>query len=265
LNEIKRNFSDIYPSNNTRKSMLKEKVIVITGASSGIGEATALLLAEKGVRLALMARREDRMQLLAEKVEALGSETLVIKVDIAVRDQVAEAFKKVFDHWGRVDVLINNAGLMPVSYLDKLKIDEWDRMIDVNLKGLLYCIAGVLPGMKSQGGGHIVNISSVAGRRVWPGFAVYNATKFGVTALSEAMRMELTPTMNIKVTVVEPGAVATELTTTITDQDILEGFSKRTGMVPLQADDIARAIKYAITQPENVNVSEVLVMPRTQM
>ncbi|MDP3461170.1 MAG: SDR family oxidoreductase [Bacteroidales bacterium] len=245
--------------------MLKDKVIVITGASSGIGEATALMLAEQNVKLVLMARRIDRLNEIADKVKSIGSEAFVVKVDLAVRDEVAKAFQTVHEKWGRVDILINNAGLMPVSYLDKLKIDEWDRMIDVNLKGLLYCVAGVLPGMKDVGSGHIVNVSSVAGRRVWPGFAVYNATKFGVTALSEAMRMELTPTYNIKVTVIEPGAVATELTQTITDQDILASFAKRNGMIPLQAEDIARAIKYAITQPDQVNVSEVLVMPRTQM
>lgn len=245
--------------------MLKGKVIVITGASSGIGEATAIMLAEQEVKIVLMSRRVERMNETAKKIEQLGSQAYVVGVDLAVRAEVEAAFIKIINHWGRVDVLINNAGLMPVSFLDKLKIDEWDRMIDVNLKGLLYCIAGVLPGMKLQRSGHIVNVSSVAGRRVWPGFAVYNATKFGVTALSEAMRMELTPTMNIKVSVIEPGAVATELTQTITDQDILDSFAKRNGMIPLQADDIARAIKYAITQPENVNVSEVLVMPRTQM
>jgi NADP-dependent 3-hydroxy acid dehydrogenase YdfG len=137
-------------------------------------------------------------------------------------------------------------------------------MIDVNLKGLLYCVAGVLTGMKERKSGHIINVSSVAGRRVWPGFAVYNATKFGVTALSEAMRMELTPTFNIRITVIEPGAVATELTQTITDQDILDSFAKRR-ITPLQANDIARAIKYAVTQPEHVNVSEVVVMPSAQM
>lgn len=245
--------------------ILLNKVIVITGASSGIGEATALLLAEQKAKLVLMARREDKMLALKPQLEELGAEVMVVKVDISVREQVMQGFAQVLDRWGKVDVLVNNAGLMPVSYLDKLKIDEWDRMIDVNLKGLLYCIAAVLPGMKQARNGHIVNVSSVAGRRVWPGFAVYNATKFGVTALSEAMRMELTPTLNIKVTVIEPGAVTTELTHTITDQDILDSFAKRSGMVPLQAIDIARAIKYAVTQPEHVNVSEVLVMPSTQM
>lgn len=244
---------------------LISKVVVITGASSGIGEATARLLAEQKTRLVLMARREDRMNALKPELEDLGAEVMVVKVDVSQREQVMQGFAKVFERWGKVDVLVNNAGLMPVSYLDKLKIDEWDRMIDVNLKGLLYCVAAVLPTMKDARNGHIVNVSSVAGRRVWPGFAVYNATKFGVTALSEAMRMELTPSFNIKVTVVEPGAVTTELTQTITDQDILDSFAKRSGMVPLQAMDIARAIKYAITQPENVNVSEVLVMPSTQM
>lgn len=244
--------------------MLKDKVIVVTGASSGIGEATALLLAEQGVKLVLMARRKERLEALAQKVNALGSEAMVIPVDLVNRDQVLEAFNQVRSRFGHVDVLINNAGLMPVSFMDKLKLDEWDRMIDVNLKGLLYCIAGVLTGMKERKSGHIINVSSVAGRRVWPGFAVYNATKFGVTALSEAMRMELTPTYNIRITVIEPGAVATELTQTITDQDILDSFAKRR-ITPLQANDIARAIKYAVTQPEHVNVSEVVVMPSAQM
>lgn len=243
--------------------MLKDKVIVITGASSGIGEATALLLAEHNVKLVLMARRKERLVALAQKIEALGSTAWVVPVDLIQRQQVLDAFEQVHQQFGRVDILVNNAGLMPVSFMDKLKIDEWDRMIDVNLKGLLYCIAGVLTGMKERRSGHIINISSVAGRRVWPGFAVYNATKFGVTALSEAMRMELTPTFNIRVTVIEPGAVATELTQTITDNDILESFAKRS-ITPLHAQDIARAIKYAITQPNNVNVSEVVVMPSSQ-
>jgi NADP-dependent 3-hydroxy acid dehydrogenase YdfG len=251
---------------NSKQMNKANKVIAITGASSGIGEATALLLAKTKVKLALIARRVDKLKALAAKVESLGAEVLVVEMDVVDRKQVAKGFETIFSKWGRVDVLINNAGVMPVSYMDKLKVDEWDRMIDVNLKGLLYCIAAVLPQMKKQGRGHIVNISSVAGRKVWPGFAVYNATKFGVTALSEAMRMELTPTMNIKVTVVEPGAVATELTHTITDQDILDSFAKRGGsMVPLESVDIAKAIEYAISQPDHVNVGEVLVMPRTQM
>ncbi len=245
--------------------MIDKKVVAITGAFSGIGEATALRLAKPGMKLVLMARRFDRLEKLAEAVTAKGAEALAIKVDVADRASVEEGFEKAIEKWGTIDVLVNNAGLMPVSYLDKLKVDEWDRMVDVNLKGVLYCIASVLPVMKRRGGGHIVNVSSVAGRRVWPGFAVYNATKFAVTALSEAMRMELAPSMNIKVTVIEPGAVATELTHTITDQDILDSFAKRVGqMVPLESDDIARAIEYAISQPDHVNVSEVLVMPRNQ-
>ena len=246
---------------------LENKVVVITGASSGIGAATAKKIAADGARLVLIARREERLQELAQELmDTYKTESMIIKLDITERESVINAFKEIADSFGRIDVLVNNAGLMPVSYMDKLKIDEWDRMIDVNLKGLLYCIAGTLPVMKNQGGGHIVNISSVAGRKVWPGFAVYNATKFAVTALSEAMRMELTPSMNIKVTAIEPGAVATELTQTITDQDILESFSKRVGdMIPLAAEDIANAIYYAITQPAEVMISEVLVMPRKQM
>lgn len=246
---------------------LKDKVVVITGASSGIGEATAMRLAADGAKLVLMARREERLQELAQKLmDQHQTDSMVVKLDVTDRNAVLEAFEEVKKNYGRIDVLINNAGLMPVSFLDKLKIDEWDRMIDVNLKGLLYCIAGALPVMKAQQSGHIVNISSVAGRRVGPGFAVYNATKFAVTALSEAMRMELTPTMNIKVTVIEPGAVATELTQTITDKDILDSFSKfANNLVPLEADDIARSIHYAVSQPDEVMVSEILVMPRRQM
>lgn len=246
---------------------LKDKVVVITGASSGIGEATAMRLAADGAKLVLMARREERLQELVEKLmDKYQTDSMVVKLDVTDRTAVLEAFEEVKKTYGRIDVLINNAGLMPVSFLDKLKIDEWDRMIDVNLKGLLYCIAGVLPLMKAQQSGHIVNISSVAGRRVGPGFAVYNATKFAVTALSEAMRMELTPTMNIKVSVIEPGAVATELTHTITDTDILDSFKQSSNsLIPLEADDIARSIQYAISQPDEVMVSEILVMPRRQM
>jgi len=256
-----------FNSQSLKNTRMKDKVIVITGASSGIGEATAHKLAEAGAKLVLIARREERLQALAQKLmDSYQTESMVVKLDVADRKAVKVAFENIIAHMGRIDVLVNNAGLMPVSFMEKLKIDEWDRMIDVNLKGLLYCIAGVLPQMKQQGGGHIVNISSVAGRRVWPGFAVYNATKFGVTALSEAMRMELTPTMNIKVTAIEPGAVATELTQTITDQDILNDFGKRAGkMVPLAPEDIASAIYYALSQPTEVMVGEVLVMPRQQM
>ncbi len=243
---------------------MQDKIIIVTGASSGIGEATVLLLAEHQVHLVLMARREDRLNQLAEKVRSLGSTAMVVAVDIADRAAVAKAFELVVNNFQRIDVLINNAGLMPISFLDKLKIDEWDRMIDVNLKGLLYCVAGVLPTMKAQQSGHIINVSSVAGRRVAPGFAVYNATKFAVSALSEAMRMELTPTSNIRVTVIEPGAVATELTLSITDEDILKAFGQPSGSKPIQPDAIARAIEYAILQPENVNISGMVVMPSTE-
>ncbi len=243
---------------------MQDKIIIVTGASSGIGEATALLLAEHQVHLVLMARREDRLNQLAEKVRSLGSTAMVVAVDIADRAAVAKAFELVVNNFQRIDVLINNAGLMPISFLDKLKIDEWDRMIDVNLKGLLYCVAGVLPTMKAQQSGHVINVSSVVGRRVAPGFAVYNATKFAVSALSEAMRKELTPTSNIRVTVIEPGAVATELTLSITDEDILKAFGQPSGLKPIQPDAIARAIEYAILQPENVNISGMVVMPSTE-
>ncbi|MES3629640.1 MAG: SDR family oxidoreductase [Longimonas sp.] len=242
---------------------LTDQVIIITGASSGIGEATAQLLAEEGARVVLAARREERLNELRDEIEADGGTALVVPTDVTDREAVGHLVDTAHDTYGQVDVLVNNAGIMPLSMMAKTHEEEWEQMVDVNIKGVLHGIGAVLPIMKEQGHGHVVNISSVAGRRVFPGGAVYCGTKFFVTALSEGMRNELSKQHNIRVTSIEPGAVATELTHTITDEDILESFEGME-MEPLASIDIAESILYAISAPNRVNVEEVLVMPREQ-
>lgn len=244
---------------------LENKTAIITGASSGIGEATALILSEEGANVVLAARRESRLNELKEKIELKGGNALVVKTDVTQREQVNQLAQRTKDEFGSIDILINNAGLMPLSFMKNLHIEEWEQMIDVNLKGVLYNIAAVLPVMREQQSGHIVNISSVAGRKLFPGGAVYCATKFGVTALSEGLRMELSPSDNIRITAIEPGAVATELPDTITDEEIKEGILKNfTEINRLESEDIAESIRYALIQPGRVNVNEVLVMPTEQ-
>ena len=244
---------------------LDGKTAIITGASSGIGEATAQMLSNEGVNVVLAARREDRLNELKDEIESDGGNALVVKTDVTDRDQVNKLAEAAKDMFGSIDILINNAGLMPLSFMEKLHVEEWEQMIDVNLKGVLYNIAAVLPTMQEQQSGHIVNISSVAGRRVFPGGAVYCATKFGVTALSEGMRRELSPSDNIRITAIEPGAVDTELPETITDDDIIEGMASTfEELHQLESKDIANSIRYALVQPEHVSVSEVMVMPTEQ-
>ncbi|PEN09343.1 oxidoreductase [Longimonas halophila] len=242
---------------------LTDQVIVITGASSGIGEATARLLAEKGARVVLAARREERLNELRDSIEADGGTALVVPTDVTDREAVGHLINTAHETYGRLDVLVNNAGLMPLSMMEKTHEDEWEQMVDVNIKGVLYGIGAALPIMTEQGHGHVVNVSSVAGRRLFPGGAVYCGTKFFVRALSEGMRNELSNKHNIRVTSIEPGAVATELTHTITDEDILANFEGME-MTPLESIDIAESILYAISAPDRVNVEELLVMPTEQ-
>lgn len=244
---------------------LKNKTAIITGASSGIGEATARVLSGEGVNLVLAARREDRLNELKEEIESNGGKAIVVKTDVTERDQVDNMAQKAKDKFGSIDILINNAGLMPLSLMKNLHVDEWDQMIDVNLKGVLYCIAAVLPTMREQQNGHIVNISSVAGRKVMPGSAVYSATKFGVRAISEGLRQELSPSDNIRITAIEPGAVDTELMDTITDEEMKDLVEESFGNIKtLESEDIAESIRYAVTQPNHVDVSEILIMPTEQ-
>lgn len=245
---------------------LKDKVAIITGASSGIGSATAKKLAADGANLVLAARREDRLNKLKEELGSLyDSKVLTVSTDVTQRDQVKNLVDTAISEMGKVDILVNNAGLMPLSYMKNTHIDEWEQMIDVNLKGVLYAIGYLLPHMRQRQSGHIINISSVAGRHVFPGGGVYCATKFGIHALTETMRQELAPSDNIRMTMISPGAVATELFTTITDEEIKSNIEKMGDQFTLLEDeDIANSIHYALSQPEHVNVGEVYVMPTGQ-
>lgn len=244
---------------------LSNKTVIITGASSGIGEATAKSLAKEGANVVLVARRMDRLEQLKSQIEAEGGKVLAIQGDVTKRSEMKKVAEQTIAAFGKIDILVNNAGLMPLSFVKNLHEDEWDRMIDVNIKGVMNCTAAVLPNMMENKSGHIVNVSSVAGRKLFVGGSVYCATKFAVTAFSEGLRMELAPSINIRVTVVEPGAVATELTSTITDGELMEAIGPWFKNIEfLQPEDIAAGVVYAVTQPNRVNVSEVMIMPTTQ-
>jgi NADP-dependent 3-hydroxy acid dehydrogenase YdfG len=242
---------------------IERKVVVITGASSGLGEASARLLSVQGASVVLGAQRQARIQSLANELTNSGDKALAITTDVTHCDQVKRLVDAAVEAYGRVDVMINNAGLMPQSLLERLKIDEWDRMIDVNIKGVLYGIAAALPHMKQQKAGHIINVSSVAGHKVGPGFAVYAATKHAVRALSEGLRQEVKP-YNIRTTVISPGAVATELPNSVTDPDAGERIHKFYAEVAIPAESFARAVAFAISQPEDVDVNEILFRPTRQ-
>ncbi len=244
---------------------LEGRVAAITGASSGIGEATALALADAGAAIALGARRMDRIEALAEQIEAAGGRAIAFEVDVS-DEQAANAFvNAAAEQLGRLDVLVNNAGVMLLGPVDGADTDQWRQMLEVNLLGLLYCTHAALPLMTAGGGGHVVNVSSVAGRRAAAGAAVYNMTKFGVTAFSEALRQEALHA-NIRVTCVEPGFVETELQGHNKSPLIQQGVKKMRDQIGdvLQASDIADAIRYAVCLPKHVGVNELLVRPTQQ-
>jgi len=244
--------------------MIKNKVAIITGASSGIGFATAVALSKAGAKVAIGARRTDMLSTLEKKIKENGGEVYSQKLDVTKKNECTSFVDNVLKKWGTVDILVNNAGLMPLSFFKNLKIDEWDQMIDVNIKGVLYCTGAVITHMLENKSGHIINISSVAGRIVFPAGSVYCATKHAITAFSEGLRQELSVRKNIRVTCIEPGVVATELTNTITDES-LQGFVENAKkMESLQAEDIANAIVYAVESPNHVNVNEILIRPTTQ-
>ena len=242
-------------------SEIQNKVVIITGASSGLGEATAQRLGANGAKLMLAARREDRLKELVDAIAQSGGTATYRVTDVTDRAQVESLAKETLSTYGRIDVLINNAGLMPLSPLDQVKVEEWDRTIDVNIKGVLYGIAAVLPIMRQQKSGHIINLSSVAGHKVFPGSAVYCATKYAVRAISEGLRLESNG--EIRSTNISPGAVATELTTTISDLDTAARM-KALYAIAIDADAIARAIAYAIEQPSDVDVNEIIIRPTRQ-
>lgn len=239
------------------------KVVAITGASSGLGEATARLLAKQGAKLVIGARRRDRLDALAAELVAAGAEVEVCTVDVEDASQVQAFADAAMVRFGRIDVMINNAGLMPLSPLDRLKIADWDRMIDVNIKGVLYGIAAVLPVMQAQKSGHIINVSSVAGHKVRPGSSVYSATKHAVRALTEGLRQEVKP-YGLRTTIISPGAVDTELPASVTEADVGEGVQAMYAKNAIPADSFARAVAYAIGQPEDVDINEILFRPTVQ-
>lgn len=241
---------------------IRDKVVVITGASSGLGEATARHLAQQGARLAIGARRFDRLDALERELKDYGGNVIAIKTDVTHAKQVQRLVDDAVKMYGRIDVLLNNAGLMPHSPLERGKIADWDRMIDVNIRGVLYGIAAAVPYMKNQMSGHIINVSSVAGHKVRPGSTVYAATKHAVRVITEGLRQEVKP-YNIRTTVISPGIVATELPDSVTEPDIAENV-RRMYEIAIPPDSFARMVAFAIGQPEDVDVNEILFRPTAQ-
>jgi NADP-dependent 3-hydroxy acid dehydrogenase YdfG len=243
---------------------LSSQVVAITGASSGIGEAAALVCSRAGAAVALAARRAERIEALARQIVEEGGRAIAVRADVGEEEQAQAFVERAHAELGRLDVLVNNAGVMLLGPIENAPTEEWRQMIHVNVFGVLYCTHAALPLMRDQGSGHIVNISSVAGRVARAGSGVYNLTKFGVGAFSESLRQECVP-MGVRVTLVEPGAVATELAGH-NRPEILEQIAQRFGDIErLTAEDIANAILYAIGQPRHVSVNEVLVRPSGQL
>lgn len=241
---------------------ISSKVVVITGASSGLGEATARHLASQGAKVVLGARRVDRLKSLVAEIEAAGGEALAIATDVTSAEQVAALIEGAVQRFGRVDVLVNNAGLMAIAPMDEVKVDEWSRMFDINVMGVLHGIAAALPLFRKQGGGHFINVVSVAGIKVFsPGGTVYSATKFAVRAISEGLRHEVGG--SIRTTVISPGAVDSELKHGSSHQESTQVVGEFYKMA-IPSDSVARAIAYAIEQPADVDISEVVLRPTVQ-
>ncbi|GHF18585.1 oxidoreductase [Streptomyces spiralis] len=237
------------------------KTVLITGASSGIGRATAFRLAREGHQVVLGARREERLTEIAREIEAAGGKADVRALDVTDRADVAAFVDAAVERHGRIDVIVNNAGVMPLSRLDALLVDEWDRMIDVNVRGLLYGIAAALPHFQREGGGHFVTVASIGAHQVSPTAAVYCATKYAAWAITEGLRQEVDP--SIRVTTVSPGVVESELAESISDPIAREAMKTyRADTIP--ADSIAGAISYAIGQPDDVDVNELVIRPTRQ-
>lgn len=241
--------------------MIKGKVVVITGASSGIGEATARLLADQGAHVVAGARRIGRLEALAADIRTAGGSIAYQQLDVTELVQMQRIIGLAYEQFGRVDVVINNAGVMPLSPLEALKIEEWNRMIDVNIRGVLHGIAAALPNMKEQGSGHFINLASIAAYEVSPSASVYCATKSAVRAISEGLRQEAG--QHIRVTLVSPGVTESEIAETITDEGARE-LMKTYRRVKLPVSAIARGIAYAIEQPPGVDVNELIIRPAAQ-
>jgi NADP-dependent 3-hydroxy acid dehydrogenase YdfG len=238
--------------------MIEGKVVAITGASSGIGEATALWLASRGAKLVLGARREDRLAALAARL----GDAAYLAVDVRRRSDVADLVALADKRFGRLDVLVSNAGVMPVSRLDALRVDDWDDMVDVNIKGVLHGIAAALPVFREQGSGHFVNIASTAGFRIVPTMAVYAGTKFAVRAISEGLRQEAGD--NLRVTIISPGMTRTNSAGSMTDPAVRDQLAETVDRIGMPSEAVARAIAYAIEQPADIDVGEVVIRPTAQ-
>ncbi len=239
------------------------KVVVITGASSGLGEATARHLSAMGGIVVLGARRAERIKLLANELIANGRKAMALPTDVTRSDDVQELVNAAVAEYGRIDVMINNAGVAPLSQFERLKVHEWDQMIDVNIKGVLYGIAASLPHMIRQKAGHIINVSSTAARTIAPAVAIYSATKQAVCAISEGLRQEVKP-YNIRTTVILPGAVATELPESVNEPDIAAGI-KHAYEIALPTNSFARTVAFAMAQPDDVDVNEIVFRPTRQL
>jgi NADP-dependent 3-hydroxy acid dehydrogenase YdfG len=241
---------------------IKDKVIAITGASSGIGEATALLLAERGAKVVLGARGLDRLETVAARIANMGGEVVYARTDVKQRDDLTDLVKLACERFGKLDALVNNAGVMPISPLDDLRVEDWEEMIDVNIKGVLYGIAAALPVFRKQGFGHFVNTASTAGHKTVPNQSVYSGTKFAVRAISEGLRQEAGD--KLRVTIISPGFVRTNFAEGVTNPEMRVQLEASRDKFALPPDAIARAIAFAIEQPADVDVSEIIVRPTAQ-
>ena len=241
---------------------IKDKVVIITGASSGIGEATAVMLAERGAKVVLGARGLNRLEALARRIMGAGGEVAYAQTDVRRREELTSLVKLALDRYDQLDVLVNNAGVMPVSPLDDLRVEDWENMIDINIKGVLYGIAAALPVFRKQGFGHFVNTASTAGHKTVPNQSVYSATKFAVRAISEGLRMEAGE--KLRVTIISPGFVNTNFAEGVTNPEVKTQLENARDKFALPPEAIARAIVFAIEQPSDVDVNEIIVRPTAQ-
>jgi NADP-dependent 3-hydroxy acid dehydrogenase YdfG len=249
--------------NMQNSSGIKGKVVVLTGASSGIGEATALLLAERGAKVVLGARGQNRLKTLAARIADAGGEAAYAPTDVKRREDVTNLVKLACERYGKVDVLVNNAGIMPVSPLDDLRVEDWEEMIDINIKDVLYGIAAALPVFRKQGFGHFVNTASTAGHKTVPNQSIYSGTKFAVRAISEGLRQEAGD--KLRVTIISPGFVRTNFADSVTNPEVKAKLAESRDKFAMSPDAIARAIAFAIEQPADIDVNEIILRPTAQI
>ncbi|MEH7443720.1 SDR family oxidoreductase [Bacillus sp. JJ1122] len=243
-------------------SAIKNKIVIITGASSGIGRATAVKLASEGAKIVLAARREERLQELAQEIKSQGGTAVYKQTDVTSLEEVQSLAEFALEQFGKIDLLFNNAGIMPLSYMKNNRVEEWNQMIDVNIKGVLHGVSAVLPYMLKSNSGHIITTSSVAGHGIFPSGTVYCATKFAARVIMEGLNKELTKT-NIRTTTISPGVVDTELTDLIIDEEVRPIF-ENPDLPSIKSEDIANAVYYALSQPASVAVNEIIIRPTNQ-